>query len=82
MRLSQDFLGQGGDQNSGDCFISKTDVAVRLGKTPRTIEFWMRQGIIPYIKIGKGRRATVLFKWADIEAHLKANFGVGNVAVK
>jgi hypothetical protein len=65
-------------QNPGDCFISKTDVAVRLGKTPRTIEHWMRQGVIPYIKIGKGRRATVLFKWADIEAHLKANFGVGS----
>jgi hypothetical protein len=28
-------------------------------------------------KVGKGRRATVLFKWADIEAHLKANYGVG-----
>lgn len=64
-------------QNSGDCFISKMDVAARLGKTARTIEHWMRRGVIPYIKIGKGRRATVLFKWADIEAHLKANFGVG-----
>jgi hypothetical protein len=79
MRPSRDFAGQGGVQNSGDCFISKTDVAVRLGKTPRTVEHWMRQGVIPYIKIGKGRRATVLFKWADIEAHLKTNFGVGVV---
>jgi hypothetical protein len=31
---------------------------------------------IPYLKIGKGRRATVLFKWTDIEAHLKTNYGV------
>ncbi len=59
-------------------YISKTEVAVRLGMTARTIEHWMRRGIIPYLKIGKGRRATVLFKWADIEAHLKANYGVGN----
>jgi hypothetical protein len=37
----------------------------------------MQRGVIPYIKIGKGRRATVLFKWSDIEVHLKKNFGVG-----
>jgi hypothetical protein len=34
----------------------------------------MRRGVIPYLKLGRGRRATVLFKWADIEAHLKSNF--------
>lgn len=79
MKPRNDSIGQGGFQNSDDCFISKTDVAIRLGKTPRTIEHWMREGFIPYIKIGKGRRATVLFKWADIEAHLKANYGVGIV---
>jgi excisionase family DNA binding protein len=61
-----------------DCFISKIEVARRLGKTARTVEQWMQRGVIPYIKIGKGRRASVLFKWPDIEAHLKANFGVGN----
>lgn len=82
MKTSHDFGRRRELQNSGDCFISKTDVAVRLGKTSRTVECWMRQGVIPYIKIGKGRRATVLFKWADIEAHLKSNFGVGNVPVK
>ena len=63
--------------NAENCFISKIEVAARLGKTVRTVEQWMRQGIIPHITIGKGRRATVLFKWADIESHLKANFGVG-----
>ena len=60
-----------------ECFISQTEVATRLGMTARTIEHWMQRGIIPYLKIGRGRRATVLFKWADIEAHLKANYGVG-----
>ena len=63
---------------AGDCFISKPEVAARLGMTVRTIEHWMQRGIIPYLKIGRGRRATVLFKWADIEAHLKTNFGVGH----
>ncbi len=62
---------------AGERYLSKTEVAKRLGMTARTIEHWMQRGIIPYLKIGKGRRATVLFKWADIEAHLKTNFGVG-----
>jgi excisionase family DNA binding protein len=63
--------------NLADCFISKAEVARRLGKTARTVEQWMQRGIIPYLKIGKGRRATVLFKWTDIEAHLKINYGMG-----
>ena len=58
-------------------YLSKMEVAARLGMTARTIEHWMARGIIPYLKIGRGRRATVLFKWADIEAHLKSNFGSG-----
>jgi hypothetical protein len=32
---------------SGECFISKTEVASRLGMTARTIEHWMQRGIIP-----------------------------------
>ena len=70
-------LAERNPPRAGECFISKTEVATRLGMTARTIEHWMRRGIIPYLKIGKGRRATVLFKWADIESHLKANYGVG-----
>ena len=62
---------------AGERYLSKPEVAARLGMTARTIEHWMARGIIPYLKIGRGRRATVLFKWADIEAHLKSNFGSG-----
>ncbi len=62
---------------SNERYLTKMEVAARLGMTARTIEHWMARGIIPYLKIGRGRRATVLFKWADIEAHLKANFGSG-----
>lgn len=58
-------------------YISKADVAVRLGKSVRTVEYWMHIGYIPHIKLGKGRRATVLFKWADIESHLKNHYGIG-----
>jgi excisionase family DNA binding protein len=62
---------------AGERYLSKMEVAARLGMTARTVEHWMRRGIIPYVKIGKGRRATVLFKWAEIEVHLKKYFGVG-----
>ena len=62
---------------AGERYISKMEVAARLGMTARTIEHWMQLGIIPYLKIGKGRRATVLFKWAEIETHLRKCFGVG-----
>ena len=58
-------------------YLSKSEVAERLGMTARTIEHWMARGILPHLKIGKGRRATVLFKWKDVEAHLKAHYGVG-----
>lgn len=66
-------------------FIGKREVAARLCKTERTVEAWMRGGIIPYIKVGtakgKGRhtarRAPVLFDWPAVKAHLQAKFGVG-----
>ena len=40
-------------QNSSDCFISKAEVATRLGKTARTIEHWMQRGVIPYLKLAE-----------------------------
>jgi hypothetical protein len=58
-------------------YIVKNEVARRLQKTPRTVERWMREGIIPHIKVGKGSRATVLFSWPQIEAHLASRFGIG-----
>jgi excisionase family DNA binding protein len=63
---------------AGERYLSKSEVAERFGMTARTIEHWMQRGIIPYLKIGKGRRATVLFKWVDIKTHLKANYGSGH----
>jgi excisionase family DNA binding protein len=53
-------------------FISKRELARRLNKSLRTIQYWQRSGIIPYIKCGR----SALFKWTDIEAHLQKNFRV------
>ena len=47
-------------------FIGKPEVARRLGKTLRTVDNWMKRGILPYYKIGR----SVEFKWSDVESHL------------
>lgn len=53
-------------------YITKEEVAKRLKKTVRTVENWMRKGILPFVKAGR----SVLFKWADVEAHLHEHFRV------
>lgn len=47
-------------------FIDKREVARRLKKKVRTIDNWMKRGILPYYKIGR----SVSFKWSEIEAAL------------
>lgn len=47
-------------------FISKREVARRLGKTIRTVDHWMKRGLLPYYKIGR----TVSFKWSEVEQRL------------
>ena len=53
-------------------YITKEEVAKRLKKTVRTVENWQRRGILPFVKAGR----SVLFKWADVEAHLQEHFRV------
>ena len=50
-------------------FINKEEVARRLGKTLRTVDNWMRRGLLPYYKIGR----SVEFKWGEVLAHLAQN---------
>ena len=47
-------------------FIDKPEVARRMNKTLRTIDNWMKCGLLPYYKIGR----SVVFKWSDVESHL------------
>jgi excisionase family DNA binding protein len=54
---------------TADGFIGKTEVARRLNKTLRTVDNWMKRGLLPYYKIGR----SVSFKWSDVETHLKAS---------
>jgi len=48
-------------------FISKRDVARRLGKTIRTVDHWMKRGMLPHYKFGR----TVSFKWSVVERRLE-----------
>src|SRR5262249_10191745 len=41
-----------------------------LGISPRTLWQWTRDGLIPCIRIGVGRRKTVLYGVADLETWL------------
>jgi excisionase family DNA binding protein len=59
-------------------YINKTEVARRLGKEVRTIDNWMRQGQIPYFKIGR----SVNFKWSDVDAFMRDRFRVVQPASK
>ncbi len=58
---------------STEDFIDKPEVARRLKKTIRSVDNWMKRGLLPYYKIGR----SVLFKWSDVEAHLAATCRVG-----
>ena len=50
-----------------EAFIDKKELAMRVRCCARTIGRWMRNGTLPYYKIGK----LVLFKWSEVEAHLR-----------
>lgn len=47
-------------------FIDKPEVGKRLAMRPRTVDDWMKRGLLPYYKVGR----SVRFKWSEIETHL------------
>ena len=51
-----------------DGLLTKPEVAIKLRRSRRTVEAWMREGKLPYLKIGK----TVLFRWRDVLEKLNA----------
>lgn len=54
-----------------DGFINKRQLAQKLKTSPRTIEKWVQQGLIPCMKIGR----TVRFNWEMVKKELQANCG-------
>lgn len=49
-----------------EIFITKPEVAQRLGKTLRTVDNWMNRGLLPYYKIGR----SVCFRWSEVQSYL------------
>ena len=49
------------DRASDDLLV-KRELAKKIKESSRTVDLWMRQGKLPYLKIGK----TVLFRWSDV----------------
>jgi hypothetical protein len=50
-------------------FISKKETARRLDCGMRTLDTWMKRGIVPFYKISK----KVAFKWSEIQLVLERN---------
>jgi hypothetical protein len=46
-----------------------------LSVSPRTLWEWTRAGIIPSIRVGTGKRKTVLYSVADLQAWLDRQSG-------
>lgn len=53
-----------------DGFVTKQDIAQRFNQTARTIEVWMRTGILPYYKVGR----SVFFRLGDVERHFEPQY--------
>jgi len=51
--------------------IDKKELAKRLQVTPRTIETWMKEKRLPYMKMNR----SVRFDWNDVLESLKRNYG-------
>jgi excisionase family DNA binding protein len=47
---------------ASDGLLNKRGLAVKLGLSKRTVDAWMRQKRLPFIKVGK----TVRFRWPDV----------------
>lgn len=50
-----------------DEIIEKPELAKRLRVSTRTVDVWMREGRVPFLKISK----SVRFRWGDVLDHLQ-----------
>ena len=47
---------------ASDGLLNKRGLAVKLGISKRTVDLWMHQRRLPFLKVGK----TVRFRWRDV----------------
>lgn len=53
-------------------YIDKHECARLLGRTVRSVDTYMAEGLIPYYKLGR----TVAFKWSEVDAHIRQHHRV------
>ncbi len=70
MTLSENLI-QAEDTTS---YLNVPAVARRFGKSEKTIRRWAQDGTLPYVKMGRGRNAPILFDWEVIKDHLTRRF--------
>jgi len=49
------------------------EAAKALSVSPRTLWEWTRTGVVPCVRIGSGKRQTVLYPLVDLQAWLASN---------
>lgn len=69
--MLMDYVSSGGTGPVSED-MTKREVALRLRRTTRTIENWMRLGRLPFLKIN----GQVSFHWPTVERHLQENYAV------
>jgi len=50
-------------------FIDKVETSRRLDCGLRTLDAWMKRGLLPYYKVSK----RVMFRWSEVQAVLERN---------
>jgi excisionase family DNA binding protein len=68
--LPAGFVGGGGEP-----FVTKEEVAKGMRKSVRAVEAWMREGCIPFYRLGQ----AVRFRWSEVQAHFAARHRVAAV---
>ena len=51
-------------------WVTRELIAAHLSVDPRTIDRWVRGGLIPFIKIGTGRNSSIRFRRSAVDQAL------------
>lgn len=72
VRMLEQLIWPGGRRNDEQFALALRPrfAAKALSVSPRTLWEWTRAGIVPCVRIGKGKRQTVLYSVADLQTWL------------
>ena len=67
MKMHKGNIKTGSAQKNVDGLLDKRQLAERLNLSVRSVDAWMKTGLLPYIKAGR----TVRFEYDTVLAHLR-----------